>query len=213
AAFLIVSSRPNPGAFSGFGFIYTYPNEWSLPSDFRQWTNWSFSFDFKEAQGLRCILEMQVKDSFGGMINFTTPYTPGPDGWQRVSATLDRFSVPFFISSFNLAHVKQIVVNIQMLQSNTTYAAFFDRIQFHGQIKTNASIASMDLIVSSERRSRDNNTNLIPHCVTYPYSEYNNVGLAAEEIPPQPSDVYQSSFMVIKNPTNQTEEHTSELHL
>ena len=43
---------------------------------------------------------------------------------------------------FKLARVKQIVVNIQMLQSNTTYAAFFDRIQFHGQIKTNASILS-----------------------------------------------------------------------
>ena len=25
-------------------------------------------------------------------ISFTAPYTPGPDGWQRISATLDQFA-------------------------------------------------------------------------------------------------------------------------
>ncbi len=202
SAFLVATNPPNPGAFAGFGFVYTYTNEWSLPSDMRQWTNWSFSFDFKEAQGLPCILEMQVKDSFGGMINFTNRYTPGTDGWQRISATLDQFSIPFFISSFNLAHVKQIVVNIQMLRSGSQYVASFDRIQFDGQERTNVSVLSNDIIDSFEDRARGNDTNLITPWITYPYSDSNNVGIAAQGIHPQASDGYQSAFIVLQNPVD-----------
>lgn len=202
AAFLIVTNPPNPGGFSGFGLIYTYPAEWSLPSDLRQWTNWSFSVDFMEEQRRACIVEMQVKDAFGGMIAFTNVYTPGPVGWQRLSATLDRFTIPFFISSFNLARVKQIVINIQMLQKGAIYAGFFDRIQFDGQEKPGGTFSPTDVIDSFEDRERGNDANLIIPWLIYPYSELNNVGIAAQGIHPQPSDGYQSAFMVVPNPVN-----------
>ena len=117
AVFTIVTSPPTVGSSSGSFLRFTYPQPWALPRDPARWTNYSFSFDFKEANRLPCILEMQLKDTRDGQLHFTNSYTPGVDGWATIRASLDHFDVPPWVGHFNPEDVSQLIINIQMLQT------------------------------------------------------------------------------------------------
>jgi hypothetical protein len=47
-AYLVVKNPPNPGPFSGFGLVMGIEPVWALPANRKLWTNYVFSFDFKE---------------------------------------------------------------------------------------------------------------------------------------------------------------------
>jgi hypothetical protein len=90
---LIVTNPPDPGVLSGF-YLVLGTNQWALPADHNLWSNYVFSCDFKEQQRLPCSFELQIKDTAGNWIQFTTAYTPGSDGWDHVSASLAEFTPP-----------------------------------------------------------------------------------------------------------------------
>ncbi|HEY0457250.1 MAG TPA: beta-galactosidase, partial [Verrucomicrobiae bacterium] len=130
--FMVVQNPPNPGAFSGFGVRYVYDQPWSLPHDARLWTNYLFSADFREASGYHAILELQVQDTRGGEIHFTKNYVPGTNQWGTIRASLDQFAIPPWVGYFDSSHVQQLIVNIQMLDSNEVYQGSIDNIHFDG---------------------------------------------------------------------------------
>src|SRR5213076_3581503 len=84
AVFLAVQNPPRPPSPATFGLAYDFPSPWALPSDRKRWTNYVFSYDFKEASRLRCQLEMQVKSGPNNWIQFVKTYSPGADGWDTV---------------------------------------------------------------------------------------------------------------------------------
>ena len=83
SAFLVVANPPNPGKFSGFGLVVG-TGEWALPADKRRWTNYTFSFDFREKPAA-----LHPRAASQGrrqkMIQFTKPYTP-----TRMAGTVRR---------------------------------------------------------------------------------------------------------------------------
>lgn len=136
SAFLVMTNPPNQ-LFSGFGLSYVFPNDWALPVNPRQWTNYAFSFDFKESHGYNCVLEMQVKNAdplaTGKWIQFAKPYSPGSNQWDTVKATLELFGPPTgLFGVFEPDKVHEIVVNILMISSNAQYVASIDNIKFDG---------------------------------------------------------------------------------
>src|SRR5258706_1141393 len=84
-----------------------------------QWTNYVFSYDFKEIHSYDCFVEMQIKnldlDGTGKWLQFSTKYVPGPDGWHSVRASLDQFISPGLAGTFEPDKVHEIVVNIRMV--------------------------------------------------------------------------------------------------
>ncbi len=137
AVFVVVTNPPAVGSFSGFFLNYTYPQSWALPRDTAQWTNYTFSADFKEASQLNTILELQLKDARGGQIHFTKPYTPGSNGWDTISASLDQFTIPPWVGFFDSETVAQLIVNVQMQETGAVYQGSLDNIRFVG-LKTPA---------------------------------------------------------------------------
>jgi hypothetical protein len=149
AAFLVAWYRADSGSFAGFGMQHLFTNSWSLPADSSLWRDYRFAFDFKERFEQPCILEMQVKnpDSVdeNGLtrqhtIQFTKRYTPGSNGWDRVTASLDQFAEPPFFpfAPFDPAQVSSLVVNVQMLQTNAAtnviYVGWIDHVRFEGPV-------------------------------------------------------------------------------
>jgi hypothetical protein len=137
SGFMVAWNPPDSGDFAGFFLRYDFAQEWSLPADTNEWKNYTFAFDFKEANTNACILEMQIKnkDDDQGVthaINFTKPYTPGQNGWDTNTASLDKFIQPDYFATFDPAHVHSIVVNVQMLNKDRIYLGSFDNIQFLG---------------------------------------------------------------------------------
>jgi hypothetical protein len=130
AAFIVVTNPPNPGAFSGFGLYYGFTNEWALPADHHLWANYSLSYDFKENNGHACVMEMQIKSGPTNWIQFTKNYSPGPNGWDSLHATLDQFVQPSDVGLFDANHVQGFSLNIRMLQPAALYAGFFDNVYF-----------------------------------------------------------------------------------
>ncbi len=129
SAFEVVQNPANPGTFSGFGMSYLFTNQWALLGSRTQWTNYLFSFDFKEANAHRCILEMQVKSGQNDWMGFTNTYVAGPNGWFTIKASLDKFKTN---GAFVASHIQALAVNIQMLDKNVTYLGSFDNIRFDG---------------------------------------------------------------------------------
>jgi hypothetical protein len=140
-------NRTNSGNFAGFGMFRVFESKWALPADTSQWRNYSFGFDFKEASGRPCVLELQLKNqndpscSADGQrgINFTTNYNPNitnRDGWDTISTTLDHFLQPGYFCTFDSNKVFALVVNVQMLDKspdeNVVYVGSFDNIRFSG---------------------------------------------------------------------------------
>jgi hypothetical protein len=145
SAFVVAWNRTDSESFAGFGLIRPFDQEWELPSDENQWRDYSFSFDFKEANRRPCILELQLKNQDDPdcpyvirAIHFTKPYTPGPDGWDTVTATLDQFQQPSYFCPFDPRRAFALVANVQMLETNpdenVVYVGSFDRIRFHAPI-------------------------------------------------------------------------------
>ena len=137
SAFLIVTNPPPPLGYSGFGIRYVFDQKWSLPSDWTTWTNFRFSCDVQLKDPHRCVLELQVKNEdpggTGKWIQFTQDYNPGPDGWQTIAASLREFvRPPGWPPFFDPTQISEIVVNIEMLDSNVVYQASFDNIRFDG---------------------------------------------------------------------------------
>jgi hypothetical protein len=131
SAFMAVQNPASPGAYSGFGLYYDYTNTWALPANRAEWSNYVFSFDFKEEESNRCQVEMQIKSGLNAWIEYTNSYTPG-SGWRTIRASLDQFKQPAGVENFDSNHVTTIVLNVRMLQTNRLYVASFDHVRFTG---------------------------------------------------------------------------------
>lgn len=206
SAFFVVTNPVNRGSFSGFGLTYTFPTDWALPGDASQLTNYTFSFDFKEAALRSCILELQLNDVYGGQIHFTNTYTPGPNGWATISASLNQFTIPPFVGFFARGKVHQIVANVQMLQTGVTYSASIDNINFRAPQAPPPATVSRDVFDSFEDRQPGVNPETGPPLTSpwigYVYAEFNNAASLAGGINQEASDGGQSAFQVVQNPPN-----------
>jgi len=139
SAFLVVENPPNPGGFSVMGILHQYEEAWTLPASTEDLANFIFSVQFKEESRLACNIELQVKNPNGpkGELHlihrlFSYDPTPGSDGWQRLSASLDEFEVPNYAQGFDPSNVTSLIINIQMLEKNQVYVGLFDDIRFDG---------------------------------------------------------------------------------
>ena len=133
----IVASYPSWVLLSTFGMYYEFTNDWALPADTSQWTNYVFSYDFRESHGYPCSVEMQVKNAdptgSGKWIQYTNLYSPGPNSWFTTQASLDQFHPPpGLFGVFEPDKVHAIVVNIRMLTPDVQYVGSFDNIRFLG---------------------------------------------------------------------------------
>ena len=91
SAFIVATNPPNQEV-SIFGLSYAFPGgAFVLPADLNQWTNYTFSFDFKEKNVRPAVLVMQIKNvdplDSGKWLQFTKAYQPGPKGWGTIRAT------------------------------------------------------------------------------------------------------------------------------
>jgi len=134
SAFLVVTNTLNSGNYAGFGLFYVFPEEWALPTDPAEWSQYRFGFDFQEAEQRACQIELQVKSGANDWVEFVRSYTPGPDGWDRVAAALNDpgWRTPPEVGAFDPAHVQSLAVNVRMLERPALYVASFDRISFDG---------------------------------------------------------------------------------
>ena len=137
SAFLILTNPPAPTGYSGFGVLYRFDRAWPLPGNRSDWTAYTFACDFRLRQYQACILELQIKNDdpsgSGRWIQFSRPYVPGSNGWCTLRASLDQFVKPSWAwELFDPNRVAEIVVNVQMLDTNALYEADFDHIQFDG---------------------------------------------------------------------------------
>lgn len=130
SGFVVVDNPPDPGGFSGFFYSYPLHNPFALPSDREAWSQYRFSADFREAEGLPCELQLQLKDTAGNWIQFKKAYTPGDNGWDRISAGLDEFGSENSPAPFDPTRVAELLVNVVMQQTDAVYVASFDRIIF-----------------------------------------------------------------------------------
>jgi hypothetical protein len=134
AAFLVITNPPNQ-LYSGFGVTFTFPSEWALPEDVKQWTNFAFAYDFNEANGYACLMEMQLKSTNERWIQFVQTYNPQTNQWNHIQATLDQFvrpEIPGDYEYFDPTHVKTLAVNVEMLKPSVQYVASIDNISFRG---------------------------------------------------------------------------------
>ena len=115
-------SHNSGGGWSGYYLRYVYPRPFAITSGLN---NVRFSFDFFEAAGLACGLEMHVKDNNGNMLKWTNLYVHTPGSWHTNAATLDQFS-----GSINTAAVRELVVLVGMLQASQVYVGHIDNIRF-----------------------------------------------------------------------------------
>jgi len=131
AAYMVVTNAPAPGVLSGFGIVRGSTNDWALPADHVLWSNYVFSCDFKETHARACILQLQLKDANLNWIEFNKT-NAGPGRWDTIKGSLDQFVLPGPIATFDATHIREFVVNVQMLETNATYEAHFDNVQFVG---------------------------------------------------------------------------------
>ena len=207
ALFTIVTNPPTVGAWSGSFLRYTYPQPWALPRDVSQWTNYTFSFDFKEANRLPTVLEMQLKDERDGQLHFVKTNTPNGNGWDTIRASLDAFEVPLWVGHFDPEHVSQLILNVQMQRTSVVYKSSIDNIQFTG-LKTPAYggiLQTNSIWEDFDNRNAAAGTNgwatLAPWS-TYVYPPPNSRELDRGIAAGQGSAGGQAAFMVVTNPSN-----------
>jgi hypothetical protein len=163
SAFIVAANPSDPGNFSGFGMTYTFPSPWALPADPNQWTNYVFSFDFKEANNaFPCVIEMQIKSAPDRWLEFTKQYTPGPGGWDSVRGSLNQFVLPGGVGPFDPNHIESIVVNIRNLQIDATYLGQFDNIVFTGPPTANPNVVLASTYTSTNDSLLDSDHDGIP---------------------------------------------------
>jgi hypothetical protein len=215
AAFLVVTNPATIGSFSGFGMQYTYPQAqtFALPQDRSLWSNYTFSFDFKEANSLPCVLELQVKDNkpapFQGVISYMTNYVNRQNGWDTIRASLDQFTIPSWAGSFDSQHASALVVNVQMLQKPATHLGFIDNVRFVGPKRTTTIVAPRRVFDSFDDRIPGEGESLLAPWGPYAYPSPNvvgaptklNQGIAAN----QGIDGSQALFLVVSNASNATD--------
>jgi hypothetical protein len=131
-AYLVATNPPNPGSYSGFGLKQGSVAPWSLPANHALWSQYTFSFDFKESNGLPCVMGLQLKDTNYNWIQFTKTYVPGTNGWDTIAAPVSQFTPAVGSGVFDPNHVMFWYLNIAMLQTNTTYTGYFDNVHFVG---------------------------------------------------------------------------------
>ena len=117
-------SHTGSSGYSGYYLRYVFPRSFAITTAL---SNIRFSFDFYEADGRTCFVEMHVKDSGGNQLKWTNGYTHVAGSWQTNSATLDQFA-----GSINTAAVSEIVVLVGMTEVNQTYVGHIDNIRFTG---------------------------------------------------------------------------------
>ncbi len=156
AIFAVVTNPPAAGQFSGFFLSYTYPSNWALPRDLTLWTNYNFAFDFKEAERLATILEMQIQDARGGQLHYTKTNLPASNGWDTIAASLSDFTSPTWVGHFDPDQVSQLHVNVQMQQTGVTYLGSVDNVRFVGPKTLNLPISTQTLWDTFDNRDSAN---------------------------------------------------------
>lgn len=201
AAFIIVTNPPTSGAYAGFGFYYPFATAWALPVNASEWANYTFACDFKEESLLPCVIEVQLKDTRGGVLTLSKTYTPGAGGWDTISGSLDQFVVSTNTGFFDSSRVHDLFVNVQMRRSNTTYFANIDNIRFNGPEAFPTVPSPGQLHDSFEDRDGGEGPWLIDPWDAYPYSQLVvsnmmlNLGVHRDA-----SHGGQSAFVVVTNP-------------
>jgi hypothetical protein len=156
--FLVVSNPPPPFGYSGFGIRRIFSRTWALPSDWNRWTDYTFGCDIRLSEYRRCIIELQIKNDdpagTGKWIQYSEEYRPGSNGWHSISAPLTSFARPAWsFATFDWSNISELVINIQMLESNATYVTSFDNIRFNGP-EVGAGSGSPVAIYESSNDSR-----------------------------------------------------------
>jgi hypothetical protein len=170
SVFVVCTNPPAVGSNSGSFLFYNYPAAWALPHDSAEWSNYTFAFDFRERNQRPSVLELQVKDARGGEIHFTKPYSPSSNGWDTIEASLNAFVVPPWVGYFDSDHVTQLVVNVQLLDTNAQYQEFIDNIRFVGPKTAALSFAPVD--VWDNFNNRDTGTGTAGASALMPWTDY-----------------------------------------
>jgi len=123
--------------YAGLGMAYEFPTTWALPDDAAGLAQYTFSFDFREASGAACNLELQLKDANGRFIAYPSPNQPpfayaATNTWKTLSAKIAQFDLGPGQEGFDPHHIQALVVNVQMLKPAVMYVASFDNIRFVG---------------------------------------------------------------------------------
>jgi hypothetical protein len=203
SVFIVVTNPPSVGAYSGAFLIYSNSQPWALPHDSRQWTNYTFSCDFKEHFRHPCTLELQLVDVRGGQIHFTNAYIPDPaTGWGSLTATLDQFTIPPWVGYFDSTKVSELVVNVQMLQTNAMYLISVDNIRFTGPAIIDPVTSPQDIWDGFDDRNSGSDSALISPAAPYSYAQNNNTVSLAEGIGSLAADGGQAAFIIVSNPPN-----------
>jgi hypothetical protein len=201
--FVVVTNPPTVGDWSGAFLTYSFVQPWALPHDYHQWTNYTFSCDFKEHFLHPCILELQLVDARGGQIHFTNAYMPNAsNGWSSLTATLDQFTIPPWVGSFDSTKVSELVVNVQMLQTNAMYLVSFDNIRFQGPAIIDPVVSPLDVWDGFDDRNAGSDPSLISPASSYSYAQNNNAVWLAQGISSQAADGGQAAFIIVSNPPN-----------
>ncbi|HRI13382.1 MAG TPA: beta-galactosidase [Verrucomicrobiota bacterium] len=139
SAFLIYTNPPSVGLFSGFGLERQFPAPFAMPPTLPQWHAYTFSCDVREINGQRMNVGLQLKSppgscQLGGQtvhaVQFLQPYTSTNGDWQHISATLDLFRQPDFLCLFDINNAVTLVLNFEMLDTETVYHVMVDNIRW-----------------------------------------------------------------------------------
>ncbi|HPG00574.1 MAG TPA: beta-galactosidase [Kiritimatiellia bacterium] len=117
----VYGSHTNALGTSAYYMAYTYANSFALPTNLAQV---GLAFDFYEESSHNTKLEIQVKDSTGGVSSYSKTYTPGSP-WDTISANMDQFT-----GTLNPEDVKEIAILMYMLDANATYVGHLDYVLF-----------------------------------------------------------------------------------
>jgi hypothetical protein len=201
--FVVLTNPPSVGDWSGAFLSYAYPQPWALPHDPRQWTNYTFSCDFKEHFLQPCILELQLVDARGGQIHFTNAYVPSPsNGWATLSASLDQFTIPPWVGFFDSTKVSELVMNVQMLQTDAMYLISFDNVRFQGPTIIDPVVSPQDVWDGFEDRNSGSDPSLISPASAYSYAQNNNAVWFAQGVNSEAANGGHAAFIVVTNPPN-----------
>jgi len=190
---MVVTNAPAPGVLSGFGIVRG-TNDWALPADHVLWSNYVFSCDFKETHARACVLQLQVKDADRNWMGFNKT-NAGPGRWDTIKASLDQFVLPPWPNArFDSNHIREFVVNVEMLETNATYEAHFDNVQFVGPPNLQDDFQDRDAVADFSR--------IYPwQAYGYDEQQHNDV-LLDKGVHLEASEGSQSAFVVAWNRTD-----------
>lgn len=163
SAFFVITNSAATGAFSGFFLQREFPDPVVLPDEPSDRAGYLAGFDFREAEQFAATLEIQVKDSSGGLIHWIKPYEPGPDGWDTIEATLDQFVIPpWYFGTFDPADVTEILFLVQMNEQERQYVASIDRLRYDGPDVVQRGGDTLAAYTSRDDSPRDRDQDGVP---------------------------------------------------